>query len=112
MVCRLEWDATVTISSYNNKIVKLNNLALFHPPAMSLVRNQVGHPTSSFYGYKIIGIFKDAEEVASAPVQDAAKPGRFRYMDVNNDKRISERTGCLLEMQILISRRDQYRYQL
>jgi TonB-linked SusC/RagA family outer membrane protein len=88
-----KWDATTTISIYKNKILRLSNLAYYIPPvtaALGYVRNQVGHPASSFYGYKIIGIFKDDIEVSNAPAQDAAKPGRFRYLDANNDKVINE----------------------
>ena len=82
------WDATVTITTYDNKILKLTDLPYFSPNP--IVRNQVGQPTGSFYGYKIIGLFKDAEEVNNAPVQDGAGPGRFRYLDANNDKEINE----------------------
>ena len=88
-----QWDATTTISIYKNKILKLSNLAYFIPSFNTgggFVRNQIGHPASSFYGYKIIGIFKDDIEVSNAAVQDAAGPGRFRYLDANNDKVINE----------------------
>ncbi len=84
------WESTVTISKYNNKIVKLGSLNYFPAPNAFFVRNEVGHATGSFYGHKVIGIFQDAAEVAGAPPQDEAKPGRFRYMDANNDKRISD----------------------
>ena len=87
-----QWDATATISFYKNKILKLPNLAYFIPSfnvGGDYVRNQVGYPLSSFYGYKIIGIFKDDNEVSNAAVQDAAKPGRFRYLDTNKDDTIS-----------------------
>jgi TonB-linked SusC/RagA family outer membrane protein len=81
------WDATVTISSYANKIIKLDNRNSFAPD--SYVRNEVGHPISSFYGFKVIGIFKDASEVSKAPYQDEKKPGRFRYLDVNGDDTVN-----------------------
>ena len=88
-----QWDATATISIYKNKVVELPNTAYFIPPfnlGGGYVRNQVGHPVSSFYGYKIIGIFKDDNEVGNAAVQDAAAPGRFRYLDANNDNIIND----------------------
>jgi hypothetical protein len=46
----------------------------------------VGHPMSAFFGYQVVGLFKDAAEVAAAAKQDGAEPGFFRYADVNNDK--------------------------
>ena len=49
------------------------------------VRNEAGHPISSFYGYKVIGLFQSAGEVSGAPAQEGAGPGRFRYADVNGD---------------------------
>lgn len=93
------WDATLTLTTYNNKIIKLTDLPYFNPQFEGVngrlfVRNEVGHPSGSFYGYKIVGIFKDADEVSKAPVQNAAAPGRFRYLDadengiINPDDRI------------------------
>ena len=55
----------------------------------NLVRNEEGHPVSSFYGYKIIGLFNSADEVTAAPTQDAAAPGRFRYQDTDRDGAIT-----------------------
>ncbi|HMK17382.1 MAG TPA: TonB-dependent receptor [Chitinophagaceae bacterium] len=85
------WDATVTISSYANKIIKLNEQAFIESGFGNkrYVRNEVGHPISSFYGFKVIGIFKDAGEVSKAPYQDEKKPGRFRYLDVNGDDTVN-----------------------
>lgn len=47
----------------------------------TMIRNEAGYSISSFYGYEVLGYFKDAAEVASAPTQDGA--GRFRYADLN-----------------------------
>ena len=46
---------------------------------------------SSFYGYKIIGFFEDSSDVAKSPVQDAAAPGRFKYLDANGDDTINDK---------------------
>ena len=50
---------------------------------------QEGQPVSAFYGYDVIGFFRDADDVANSPTQQAAAPGRFKYRDVNNDKQIT-----------------------
>jgi hypothetical protein len=55
-----------------------------------VVRNVVGQPVSTFYGYKVMGLFKDTMEVASAPKQTGAGPGRFRYEDVSGPKGIPD----------------------
>jgi len=83
------WDFLVTISHYDNKITKLNTLPFFED-LRGQVRNQVGHPIGSYFGYKIIGFFKNDDDVAKSPVQDAAKTGRFKYQDTNGDGVISE----------------------
>jgi TonB-linked SusC/RagA family outer membrane protein len=54
------------------------------------VRNQTGHPVGSFYGYKIIGIYQDAADVAKSPTEKEAAPGRFKYEDVNGDNKIDD----------------------
>ena len=46
------------------------------------VRNQPGQPLSSFYGYKVIGLFNSKQDVDAAPTQSGAAPGRFRYADI------------------------------
>ncbi len=84
----LRYDVTATFTSYNNKIVKLNN---GQDEFDSFIwRNQVGHPISSFYGYKIIGFFNSQADVDKSPKQDEAAPGRFKYLDADNNGRISD----------------------
>lgn len=51
--------------------------------------NRVGEPISAFFGYQTLGLFQSAAEVAAAPVQDGAAPGRFRFADINGDNRIT-----------------------
>ncbi|MFD2569726.1 SusC/RagA family TonB-linked outer membrane protein [Spirosoma soli] len=61
-----------------------------------VVRNEAGHSISSFYGYKVIGLFNSKEEVAAAPTQDGAAPGRFRYADINGDGKIDDQDRTYL----------------
>jgi len=60
------------------------------------VRNQVGHPVSAFFGYKVIGYFQDANDVAKSPTQQDAAPGRFKYADVNGDGKIDQNDRAFL----------------
>jgi TonB-dependent starch-binding outer membrane protein SusC len=55
-----------------------------------VVRNEPGHAISSFFGYRVLGLFQSKEEVASAPEQVGAAPGRFRYADLNGDNKIND----------------------
>jgi len=82
------WDLSVTFSHYNNKIIKLNDVPFFDD-AGGLVRNEVGYPISSFFGYKVIGFFENDADVAKSPDQAAAAPGRFKYLDANHDDKIT-----------------------
>jgi len=52
------------------------------------VRNEVGHPIGSFFGYQVIGYFENADDVAKSPTQMDAAPGRFKYLDANHDGKI------------------------
>ena len=87
------WDMMITFSHYANRIVKLNGLPYIDEfPTLygNYVRNEVGHPMSSFFGYKIIGLFRDSADVSKSPKQNAASPGRFKYLDANEDGHIDD----------------------
>lgn len=82
-----KFDVTGTFTSYNNKVVSL-------PPGTAYIdygnsRLEPGHPVGSFFGYKVIGLFQSAADVAKSPTQDAAAPGRFKYADINGDGKIT-----------------------
>ena len=53
-----------------------------------LVRNYTGHAMGTFYGYTVDGIFQDASEVNDGVAQDGEAVGRFRWKDINGDKKI------------------------
>ena len=99
----LKYDLTVNGSFLSNKITSLapgTDYFDVTPPTNRLsaapTRNQVGSSMASFYGYKVLGYFKDAAEVSGAPTQDGAAPGRFRYADLNGDKKIDAADRTIL----------------
>jgi TonB-dependent starch-binding outer membrane protein SusC len=54
---------------------------------------RVGQPFNAYYGYKMMGIFQTAEEVASAPKQfgsNLTKPGDIRYADISGPGKIPD----------------------
>ena len=95
----LTYELNVTGSLLKNEIVFLQEGLEFFTAGTSTyrgiapIRNQVGYSLSSFFGFDVVGLFEDAAEVASAPTQAGAAPGRFRYRDIdgngviNNDDR-------------------------
>ncbi len=56
----------------------------------------IGRPIGSFYGYKVAGVYQNAEEVAQYPSQQAVKPGDLRFEDVNGDGIINSRDRTFL----------------
>lgn len=81
-------DATVTFTHYKNKILQLTSLDYFSTPyemAGPFIRNQKGHAASKFYGFKIIGLFQDDADVQKSATQNAAAPGRFKYLDATGN---------------------------
>jgi len=88
----LKYNVGVSLTTYKNQVVKIPDPGYFDVSGSrigNLVRNQVGHPVGSFYGYEVIGLFQDDAEVEKAAVQTDAAPGRFKYRDVNNDGEIT-----------------------
>ncbi|WP_375444181.1 SusC/RagA family TonB-linked outer membrane protein [uncultured Fibrella sp.] len=57
--------------------------------SLPATRNQPGQSLAAFYGYQVVGLFQTKEEVASAPTQEGAGVGRFRYADTNGDGQIT-----------------------
>jgi TonB-linked SusC/RagA family outer membrane protein len=103
----LIFDATLTFTSYNNRITKVtDNIDYFFSGdgrqfGTPFIRNQVGHPVGAFYGYQIAGFWNSEEEIANADLeaqhatntddavyQTDAGVGRFKYKDVNGDGQI------------------------
>lgn len=95
----LHLTTTLNFTTYRNEITSITNDGLaffdFNSPANEanrigapITRNIVGQPMNTFFGYQVEGIFQSAAEVSAAPAQPGAAPGRFRYADINGDKKI------------------------
>lgn len=98
----LKLTGSLSFTTVNNKILQIdaNGSQYFDLDGRRfngsfIVRNAVGHPVSSFYGYKIIGFWNSAQEIADADksaqkatgdpnaiYQTDEGVGRFRYADV------------------------------
>ncbi|MEO5995831.1 MAG: SusC/RagA family TonB-linked outer membrane protein, partial [Chitinophagaceae bacterium] len=86
-----QFSTTANLSAYKNTVVKIPG-GYFDVKSSrigNLVRIQEGQPIGSFFGYDIVGIFRDDAEAAAAPAQTAAAAGRFRYRDLDGDKQIT-----------------------
>ena len=86
-----DWNYEVNLTGafLKNEITQLApeaNVTYFDGPGLrgvTPVRNLVGQGISNFFGYKVLGYFKDKAEVDGAPKQADAGPGRFRFEDNN-----------------------------
>ncbi|KAF2326966.1 MAG: TonB-dependent receptor [Flavobacterium nitrogenifigens] len=62
----------------------------------AVTRTQVGQTYNSFYGYKTQGIFQNQAEInaytnaSGGLIQPGARPGDFRWQDLNGDGKISD----------------------
>ncbi|PVD50121.1 SusC/RagA family TonB-linked outer membrane protein [Terrimonas sp.] len=62
----------------------------------NVTRIQVGQSYNAFYGYKTAGIFQNDAQIndyknsSGIPIQPDARPGDFRWVDMNNDGQINE----------------------
>ncbi len=89
------YEADVIMTKYKNEIIKVADIVDYFDVNFTNrigggdIRNAVGQPVSSFYGYKVIGLFQTEAEVASSPKQDGAGVGRFKYADLDGDKVIT-----------------------
>jgi TonB-linked SusC/RagA family outer membrane protein len=56
---------------------------------------RVGDPIGSFFGYEVDGIFQNEQEVANS-AQPNARPGDFRYRDLDGNNVIDERDKTII----------------
>ncbi|MCW3466610.1 SusC/RagA family TonB-linked outer membrane protein [Chitinophaga nivalis] len=104
----LKLNVTGTLTTYKNKILKISDGVEYFDgdgrrfEGSNIIRNAVGQPVSSFFGYKIIGFWNETAEITAADdavkkatnnpdafYQEGAGLGRFRYADVNGDGQIT-----------------------
>ncbi|MVM31401.1 SusC/RagA family TonB-linked outer membrane protein [Spirosoma sp. HMF4905] len=91
----LNYEITGIGSFLDNKITAIAPLAPYFTGGGTrlgtpVVRNEAGHDLSSFFGYRVVSLFNSKEEVAAAPTQTGAAPGRFRFADINGDGKIDD----------------------
>ncbi len=92
----LRYETDFIFTKYKNEITKVSEGTDFFDVNFSnrigggIVRNAKGQSVSSFYGYKVIGLFESAADVTKSPTQGGAAPGRFKYADLNGDNKIND----------------------
>ena len=62
----------------------------------TVTRIQVGHPFNTFWGYQTLGIFQNEQQILDykdkngTPIQPDARPGDFKWADLNGDGKITD----------------------
>jgi TonB-linked SusC/RagA family outer membrane protein len=96
----LDFKVSANGSYLQNEITDLGTVeyrtgANFQSSDYELSRNMVGHPIGAFYGFQILDIFQSNAEVNyykdenGNKIQPNAKPGDFRFADLNDDGKIT-----------------------
>ncbi|WP_229210751.1 SusC/RagA family TonB-linked outer membrane protein [Dyadobacter jiangsuensis] len=57
---------------------------------------RLGQPMFSYYGYKIVGVLQNAEDVKNSPVLAGSVPGNPKFQDVNGDGQITSADKVIL----------------
>jgi len=61
--------------------------AIFGNP---LIRLEAGHPVGSYYGYKVVGVFQNQDEIDNHSKQNGARVGGFKFADIDENGIINE----------------------
>lgn len=90
-------DIGANITSYKSEVVSLpagykyvDQYSAGSSRIGAFVRTQPGQPIGAFFGYEVEGLFQNADDVAKSPKQDGAKPGRFKYRDIDGNGKIDD----------------------
>lgn len=92
---KLKWSTDANISFNQNKVVSLTDDGSFvgYDAAFGYtnsIRVVPGQAISGFWGYKQIGVYKDAADVAASAkwASGGSVPGDVKYADINGDGKI------------------------
>ena len=90
----------VNITLNRNKVMKLgeNNAPIFTNILSGTIKTEVGSPFGNFFGYKVVGVFKDDADMPTNPHwgSGGSVPGDFKYLDANKDGKIDENDRIVL----------------
>lgn len=88
----LKYSINGNISFLDNRVISLASgepISGGNTRAGASSRTAVGHPIGAFFGWVTDGIFQNEEEVAAGN-QPNARPGDFRFKDLNGDGQITD----------------------
>jgi TonB-linked SusC/RagA family outer membrane protein len=88
------WTSNVNFSLNRNKALALGPNQTFIQAGTSMEGHptnitQIGQPVGMFFGYKVLGLYQSADDVAKNPHFADAIPGNLKVLDANGDGTIS-----------------------
>lgn len=87
------WNGSLNLSSYKNKVVKLNDFVSTIGGDYRLIE---GQPMGVYYGYVADGIFQSQKEVNNHAEQEGKGVGRIKYRDLDHNNIINELDRCVI----------------
>ena len=88
---------TLTFTTSKNEVTATNEDGTakyiggyyFNGQSQSVTLFEKGQTPGYFYGYKTLGLFQNAAQIAASPKQSGAQPGDIIFADLNGDKIIN-----------------------
>ncbi len=106
----VKFEVGAIVGAYKNKVIKLDEFTPYFDAyngtnrMSNPVRNAEGEPISSFFGYKVAGLWQSNNDIkklneqvrtatkdTTAVYQEGAGIGRFQFEDINGDGRITDK---------------------
>lgn len=86
------YSISANLTTIDNKVLSLGrgkDDAIYKANGVS--RSLEGFPIGHFYGYKVIGVYQNYEDVATSPTNEliAVKPGDLKFTDIDGDGKIT-----------------------
>ncbi|MEN9918250.1 MAG: hypothetical protein RL662_686 [Bacteroidota bacterium] len=91
----LNYNIGFNITTLKNEVKDLDGLQRF---VNGNTIRQLGEAADSFYGYKVAGVYQNMAEVKADPIAVAnkLKPGDFKYVDMDNDDKLTPNDAVVL----------------
>ena len=90
---KFNWKTSTNLSVNRNEVINLGETGFISGvvQALPITRTEPGRPIGQYYGHRVLGVFKDVEEVESSPFQETGtRAGDLKFEDLNNDGFITD----------------------
>ena len=80
---KLKWKPSVNFSINKNEVIELGpkQKKILHTAHIT----EIGKPIGSFYGYNVLGMYKNEIDLLNSASLPTSRVGSYKYEDINND---------------------------